>query len=61
MPDPLKRHLPVSLQTTPARLVFLALAASVAASLLSIAASEILLFFAAVGAVALLKPQPGRL
>jgi putative inorganic carbon (HCO3(-)) transporter len=60
MPDPLKRHLPVSLQTTPARLVFLALAASVAASLLSIAASEILLFFAAVGAVTLLKPQPGR-
>jgi O-antigen ligase len=60
MPDPLKGRLPGSLETTPARLVFLALAASVAFSLLSIAASQILLFFAAAGAVAFLKPRPAR-
>ena len=60
MPDLLKRHLPGSLETTHARLVFLGLAASVAASLLSIAVSQILLVFALVGAVAFLKPRPSR-
>jgi len=60
MPDRLKGYLPGSLDTTSARVIFLLLAGSVAASLLSIAASQALLVLAAIGAVAFLRPQPGR-
>jgi len=60
MPDRLKGYLPGSLDTTSARVIFLLLAGSVAASLLSIAASQALLVLAAIGASAFLRPQPGR-
>jgi len=60
MPEPLKVYLPGSLDTDSARMVFLLLAGSVGASLLSIAASQSLLILASVGAVAFLRPQPGR-
>ena len=60
MPDRLKGYLPGSLDTTSARVIFLLLAGSVAASLLSIAASQALLVLASIGAVAFLRPQPGR-
>jgi putative inorganic carbon (HCO3(-)) transporter len=56
MPDLPEMQLTGPPDTTRARLVFLALAASVAASLLSIAASQIFLAFALAGAVVFLKP-----
>jgi len=60
MPEPLRGYFPGSFETTSARLIFLALAASVAASLLSIAASQIMLAVASFGAVAFLRPRPSR-
>ncbi|NWG13899.1 MAG: O-antigen ligase family protein [Acidobacteria bacterium] len=57
MPEVLKRMLPDSLATPLQRLALLALAGAVAASLLSIAASQILLAAAIAGAVAMRKPD----
>jgi len=59
MTDPLKGRLPASLETSSARVIFLLLAGSVGASLISIAASQILLALASIGAVAFLRPRPG--
>ncbi len=53
-----KRLLPASLATPQERLAFLALAGSVAAALLSIAASQILLAAAIAGALAIRRPGP---
>jgi putative inorganic carbon (HCO3(-)) transporter len=57
MPDLLEMRFTGPSDTTRSHLVFLALAASVAGSLVSIAASEILLAFALAGAVVFLKPR----
>jgi len=59
MPDLPEMHLAGPPDKNRARLVFLVLASSVAACLLSIAASQILLAFAVVGAVVFLKPRLG--
>ncbi len=60
MSDPLKEWLPPSIEADSERVTFLLMAGSVAASLVSIAASQTLLALASIGAVAFLRPRPRR-